>query len=84
MADVVKEFEEGFGKGGPRRAYQYAEWMDGKIRRFKSGKDFNGKINSFRCTLQQQAYRRGLATHSQVIDKDTLLFQAVPRNGAAK
>ncbi len=47
-------------RGGRGEKYPYDEWLDGKVRRFVQGDDFDGKPSSFITNVREAAKRRGM------------------------
>lgn len=46
--------------GGGNRKYSWDEWLDGVVREFEYGVDFDGSISSFVSSAQRAAAQRGL------------------------
>lgn len=70
MARIVERFL------GTHRVVK-EEWLDGQIREFKRGVDFDNKLCFFN-NLYQFCYRRGLRGRVEKVDADTFLFCAKP------
>jgi hypothetical protein len=71
MATVIE-------KVSTRIRYPWHKWTDGKARRAKQGRDFNGKPSSFRNALYVRANRQELSV-TVALKGDSVEFQFHPR-----
>lgn len=71
---VLTEFRK--GQLGRPAKYRWDEFLDGRVRRFDKGVDFECAADGFRRSLYSAARARGIKVQT-TIDGDSLTFQAV-------
>jgi len=59
------------------RKYPWEDWLDGRIHKLKSGKDFHCKLLSFRMTISRECIKRNVKYRSYTPNGKDLVLQAL-------
>ena len=73
MAEIVKKYQFKRERGVN---YPWAEWLDGKVRRFRKGSDFMCSAHVFCTNSYLAAKRRGLKARLSIENDNTVMLQA--------
>jgi hypothetical protein len=65
------------GHGGRQPKYPWPTWLDGKTRALKRGDDFEASVVSLAGAARAWAGRHGIKVRTKMLDKDTLIMQAI-------